>query len=450
MQNRREFIKGSTVFAAMMAAAPTVLWAQTAQRIFKVGMIGAGGRCKDAFGNIREAAKELGHDVELVAVCDFFEDRAKNVSKQFSDGKAKAFWGANGYKELVAIPEIEIVVTATPPAFRPSQVEAAIKAGKHVFAEKPVAVDGPGVRQFLETAKLAKEKKLSLVAGTQRRHQKGYLLQALALQQGKLGKIVSGNVYWNGTVPWIKRRNNNNNAAYLANNWVNWTEMSGDHIVEQHVHNIDVANWFLGRYPRTAIGFGGRARRKTGNQYDFFSIDFDYDEGVHIHSQCRQIDDTWQTQSERFLTNQDFEISAGGQVKKVGERDRMELTGGVYVNNGNTYKLKDKNKDDKDYSSFVMEHENLLRGILGEIPIVNEGESVAMATASAIIGRISCYTGQIIRMSDILENKESPYYNLACKPSWQDFETAAANNGDVEMPEYGDDQWPLPGKPCPR
>ena len=438
MQSRREFVKGSMVFGAMMAAAPTIL-AQGAKRVFKVGMIGAGGRCSGAFEDLRNAAKGMGHDIELVAVCDFFEAKAKGASQRFSEGKAKAFGTANGYKEVVAIPEIEIIVTATPPAFRPAQVDAAIKAGKHVFAEKPVAVDGPGIRQFLATAKLAQEKKLSLVAGTQRRHQKGYLLQALALQQGKLGKVVSGNVYWNGTVPFIRRRGDKNNAAYMADNWVNWTEMNGDHIVEQHVHNIDVANWFLGRYPRTANGFGGRARRKTGNQYDFFSIDFDYGDGVHIHSQCRQIDNTSGNVSEHFLTNEDIEISGGGQVKKVGG-DKMELGGDVYVNNGNTFKIKDGNP-------YMIEHENMLRGILGEHDIINEGETVAMSTACAIMGRISCYTGQVIRMSDILGGDDSKY---VCKPSALDFEAAAAANGDVAMPEYGDDQSPLPGTACTR
>jgi len=429
-------MKGATVFAAMMAAAPTVVRAQGAKRVFKVGMIGGGGRCSGAFDDLRKGAQALGHDIELIAACDFFEDRAKGAARK-NEGKAKAFWGANSYKEVVAIPEIEIIVTATPPAFRPPQVAAAIAAGKHVFTEKPVAVDGPGIRSFLETAKLAKEKKLSLVAGTQRRHQKNYLQIALALQQGKLGKIVGGNVYWNGTVPWVRNRDGKNNAAYLASNWVNWTEMSGDHIVEQHVHNIDVANWFLGRFPRSANGFGGRARRVSGNQYDFFGIDFDYGDGVRIHSQCRQIGGTSQNVSEHFLTNQDFEIT--GKVRKVGGGD-LALDGDVYVNGENTYKLKDGNP-------YQIEHENMLRGILGEIPIMNEGESVAMSTATAIIGRISCYTGQIVGMSDIIDKKDSPYYNLKCKPSWEDFEAAATANGDVEMPQYGDDQFPLPGQP---
>lgn len=167
MQNRREFIKGSSVFATMMAAAPIITGCATskgiaktpgAPRIFKVGMIGAGGRCKGAFGDLTKAAAAIGHGIELVAVCDFFEEKAKAASKQFSGEKAKAFGGANGYKEVVAIPEIEIIITATPPAFRPIHVEAAIKAGKHVFAEKPVAVDGPGFASLLPLPSLLRRK----------------------------------------------------------------------------------------------------------------------------------------------------------------------------------------------------------------------------------------------------------------------------------------------------
>jgi predicted dehydrogenase len=241
-------------------------------------------------------------------------------------------------------------------------------------------------------------------------------------------------VYWNGTVPWVRaRKEGMKNDAYLCSNWVNWTELSGDHIVEQHVHNLDVANWFIGRYPRTAGAFGARTRRVSGNQYDFFGVDFDYGDGIRIHSQCRQIGGTSSFVGERFRTEQ-FEISGGGRIQKVGG-EALKLEGDSYTLNGNTYPIKDGNP-------YVIEHENLLRGLLGQIPIMNEGEAVAMSTACAVIGRISAYTGQTIRMSDILENKDSPYYNLACKPTWQDFEA-----GDVPMPEYGDDQAPLPGKP---
>ncbi len=438
MQNRREFIKGSGVFTAMMAAAPSIVVGQGAARVFKVGMIGAGGRCMGAAAQIIEAARNLGHEAKIVAVCDFFEDRAKGAAKKYGVAENKVWWDANSYKKVVADPEVEIIVTATPPAFRPVHVEAAVKAGKHVFAEKPVAVDGPGIRQFLAAARLAKEKKLALVAGSQRRHQKGYLLQALALQQGKVGNVLGGAVYWNGTVPWVRNRGDKNNAAYLASNWVNWTEMSGDHIVEQHVHNIDVANWFIGRYPRTAGAFGARMRRVSGNQYDFFGVDFDYGNGIHIHSQCRQIGGTSSFVGEIFRT-EEFEISGGGKIQKVGG-EALTLGGDKYELNGNVYKIKEGNP-------YVLEHENLLRGLLGEIPVMNEGENIAMGTACAIIGRISAYTGQTVRMSDILENQKSPFYSLECKPTWKDFEDACAANGDVPMPECSDEQFPRPGKP---
>jgi predicted dehydrogenase len=409
MQNRREFIKGSTVFAAMMAAAPTIVSAQGAPRTFKVGMIGAGGRCTGAMANLLEAAKSLGHEVKVVAVCDFFEDKAKAAAKKFGCDEKMAFGTANGYKNVLAS-DCEIIVTATPPNFRPIHVEAAIKAGKHVFAEKPVAVDGPGVRQFLAAAAEAKAKKLSLVAGTQRRHQASYMRQAKALKDGQIGPVIGGAVYWNGTVPWVRKREaTDTNAAYLCKNWVNWTELSGDHIVEQHVHNLDVANWFIGRIPKTATGFGGRARRKSGNQFDFFSIDFDYGDGVHIHSMCRQIKGCSDFVGERLRAT-DAEISGGGKITKNGQDLALEPAG-------------------EDGNPYVVEHKNLLRGIMSG-DVINEGENVALSTACAIIGRISAYTGRTIRMSDILENKESEYYNLACKPMASDFE----GGGDVVLP----------------
>ncbi|MDD4102622.1 MAG: Gfo/Idh/MocA family oxidoreductase [Kiritimatiellae bacterium] len=417
MQNRREFMKGSSVFAAMMAAAPTIVVGQGAAKIFKVGMIGAGGRCTGATDNLIEAAKSLGHEIKVVAVCDFFEDKAKGAAKKFGCDEKMAFGGADSYKKVVGT-DCEIIVTATPPAFRPLHVEAAIKAGKHVFSEKPVAVDGPGVRRFLAAAAEAKAKNLSLVAGTQRRHHAAYLKQAKALADGKVGPVVGGAVYWNGTVPFVRRRREGmGNAAYLCDNWVNWTEMSGDHIVEQHVHNLDIANWFIGRYPRMATGFGGRARRVSGNQYDFFSVDYDYGEGVHIHSMCRQMAGCSDFVGERLRTI-DGEISGGGKITKGGQD--VALDG-----------------DFLDGNPYVVEHVHLLKGMLNGA-VVNEGENVAMSTATAIIGRISAYTGRTIRMSDILENKDSEFYNMACQPTAEAFDA-----GEVELP--AENTAPVPG-----
>lgn len=422
MHNRRDFIKSASVFSAMMAAAPTILRAQGAARTFKVAMIGSGRRASAAFGNMMDAAKKMGHTLQLVAAHDYYLEEAQKRCKQFGCDEKFAFGGGDGYRKLVEMPEIEIVILGAPPAFRPLHLDACIKAGKHVFAEKPVAVDPQGVRHVLESAAAAKEKKLTLVTGTQRRHQGAYMRQALAIKKGELGTIRGGNIYWCGGWGSVRpRKPGATNAQYMANNWMNWAQMSGDHIVEQHVHNIDVANWFIGRYPRTAMAVGARTRRQTGNQYDFFSVDFDYDDGLHIHSLCRQIPGCSDRVGELFSTEL-AELSGGGKVRRY---DGKEVTFEDVGNEGDPY---------------VNEHSALLDSVVNG-KALNEGETIAHATAAGIMGRLSAYTGQVVRMSDILTNKESAFYDMNFKPAALDFEGAA----DVVLPEEG--VVPLPGKP---
>ncbi|HPA18452.1 MAG TPA: Gfo/Idh/MocA family oxidoreductase [Verrucomicrobiae bacterium] len=402
MQNRREFIRGATALSAMMAAAPSLVRGQGAPRVFKVGLIGSGRRACAAFENMKAAARTVGADIRLVAAHDYFLDQARAAAKKLGCEERFTFGGGAGYRQLLDT-ECEIVILAAPPTFRPVHVAAAVAAGKHVFAEKPVAVDPPGVRQFLSAAAAAKTKGLSLVAGTQRRHQAAYLQQALAIQKGELGRILGGTIYWCQARGSIRpRRPADTNAGYMANNWMNWAEMSGDHIVEQHVHNIDVANWFVGRPPLAAVGVGARLRRPTGNQYDFFSVDLDYGEGLHIHSLSRQIPGCYNRMGECLATDV-AEILGGGKVRRYdGKEVALEPVG----HEGDPY---------------VMEHVDLLKGIL-EGNVLNEGENVAMATATAIMGRISAYTGQVVRMTDLLASAESPFYNMAFKPSPLDFE----------------------------
>jgi len=422
MQNRRDFIKNASVFSALMAAAPAVVSAQGAARVFKVAIIGSGRRASAAFENMMEAAKKMGHTLQLVAAHDYFLEEAQLRCKQFGCDEKFAFGGGAGYKKMLEVPGIEIVILGAPPAFRPLHLAAAVAAGKHVFAEKPVAVDPQGVRHVLESTAAAKAKQLTLVTGTQRRHQGAYMAQALALQKGQLGTIRGGNIYWCGGWGSVRaRKPGATHAQYMANNWMNWAPMSGDHIVEQHVHNIDVANWFVGRYPRTAMGVGARTRRQTGNQYDFFSVDFDYGDGLHIHSLCRQIPECAGRIGELFSTEL-AEISGGGKVRRYdGKEVALEEVG----NDGNPY---------------VNEHSALLDSVLNG-KMLNEGESIAHATAAAVMGRISAYTGQAVRLSDILTNKESPFYAMNFTPAALDFEGVA----DVQLPEEG--VVPLPGKP---
>ena len=424
--NRRNFIKAGAVAAV---AAPSILRAEGAKRVFKVGIVGCGGRGNGALGDIHKAAEWLRNEgcnveIKVVAAADFFIGKAKAVAKKYGFDEKFAFGGACGYKQVMAS-DADIVILTTPLAFRPVHTMAAVQAGKHVFAEKGVAVDGPGVRLMIAASKLAREKGLTIVAGTQRRHARGYRLIADALQKGIVSPVIGGNVYWNSRVPWVKpRRPEMSDSEYLCSNWLNFTELSGDHICEQHVHNIDIANWYIGRFPKSALGFGARMRRISGNQYDFFSIDFDYGEGVHIHSMCRQIDGCSGGGVGEVFRTKDSVISAGHAVRMLGSNKKLELKG-----------------DFKDGAPTTVEHWDLLRSIMKTGPYFNEGEQVAMSTACAIIGRISCYTGQIVSMASILTDEKSRFYNMECLPRAVDFE-----KGDVEMPAIGDNEWALPGR----
>ena len=440
---RRDFIKTGAV--AAVAAAAQGVHAQGAGREIRVGVVGCGGRGtgggykqlnendfyrQGALGNLLEAAKILRGEgvnvtVKPVAFADYFLEKAQGAAKKFGVDEKFAFGGANGYKQIMAMPEVDVVILTTPLNFRPIHTMAAIKAGKHVFAEKGVAVDGPGVRLMIAASKLAEQKHLTIVCGTQRRHQKGYLMVKKALDEGKLGTILGGEVYWNGRVPWVRARQpGQTNKDYLCNNWLNFAELSGDHICEQHVHNIDVANWFLGRYPKTVVAFGARSRRVSGNQYDCFSGDFDYGDGVHIHSMCRQVEACASNVSELFRT------------------DKAVLT-------GTTAKTPDGKRIDLDEANFrgespyVVEHIDMLKSILGCGPYYNEGEACAISTACGVMIRISAYTGQMVALNQLLSNEKSPWYNFACTPTPEDFE----KDGDVPMPECGDNEWALPGKP---
>lgn len=420
--NRRDFVKNAAVVSAgTIALSGSRLFAAGEQKI-KVALVGCGGRGKGALENFLEAAKHVNVEAEIVGLADFFESRTDEAVEKFGVSKNLCVWGSESYKEIMKS-NADVVLLVTPPNFRPVHFEAAVNAGKHIFMEKPVAVDPPGARKIMEAGKVAEQKGLSVVAGTQRRHQLEYLQTKYAIDKGAIGPIRGGSVYWCGGALWYKDRNpGESDAGYMVRNWVSFSEMSGDHIVEQHVHNIDVANWFIGRPPTSAMGFGGRARRKTGDQFDFFSVDFDYDDGVHIHSMCRQINTTYNRNSE-FFTGADGATWGTGPSKKEGETFARDIQIPNISNVGNPY---------------VQEHVDLLESILNGKPL-NETQNVATSTLSGIMGRISAYTGQLIRWKDLMENERSPWYNLTLKPTALDFE-----NGTVTAPP--DDIVPIPGK----
>ncbi|MGJ8641514.1 MAG: Gfo/Idh/MocA family protein [Opitutaceae bacterium] len=409
---RRDFVKTTAVTTAALSSF-NILGAQTAgginTRKIKVGLIGCGGRGKGALGNFIEAAGLLGIEVEVVAIADAFKDRIEFVSKKFSLDASIGHHGFTAYQKVVES-DAEVVLMATPPAFRPVHFEACVKAGKHCFIEKPVAVDPAGARSVIATGELAKKKGLTVVAGTQRRHQQNYLEMTGKLAAGAIGDIVGGAIYWNmGTLWKVTRTDGMSNADFLARNWLNFTEMSGDHICEQHVHQLDVMNWVMGRMPKAFVGYGGCARREIagGNQFDFFSVDIDYGDGIQIHSQCRQIASCYNRVGETFRGTEGF-------------------TNGVKV----------KGKDVSiapvvvDHSSgVVQEHVDLLRSVRGKGEPLNRSREVADATMCAIGGRMAAYTGKIVRWVDLTKNVKSPFYDFRLTPAALDFE-----KGDVEMP----------------
>lgn len=414
--NRRAFLGNTALAGAALAA--TATFAQTpaagAKKV-KFGLIGCGGRGRGAVKNFIDACKILGLEPELVAVADAFSAKALEVGKAFGLDEKKCFGGFDAYHKVIAT-DCSYVLMATPPSFRPLHFAACVEAGKHCFIEKPVAVDPVGARSVIATGEKAKAKGLAVVCGTQRRHTAGYLRNKALIEAGAIGDIKGGVVAWNGTVPWVKKRQpGQSDADYLAMNWLNFIELSGDHIVEQHVHNLDVAVWFMGRLPVKAVGFGGRARRPSGNSFDFFSIDYDFGDDVHIHSQCRQLSGCYGNVGELFTGTEG--VCYGGGKLKGKEIAIPEIK--LDSDNGQCQELVD-----------------MIRSVMKGQPL-NEARQIAESTAVAIMGRISCYTGKLVTWRDLMEREDSEFYNFTCTPAAADFE-----KGEVKAPE---EVPPVPG-----
>jgi len=417
--SRREFLGKSTLAATALAAggaygqAPSI-----GSGPLKVGLIGCGGRGTGALKNFIEAARILGRDVQVTGLGDVNEAAAKKTGAEHKVDSERCFGGFDSYQKVIAS-GCDFVLDATPPVFRPTHFAAAVAAGKHTFIEKPVSVDPEGSRSVIATGEIAKAKGLACVTGTQRRHMAGYLRQKAAIDAGAIGPIRGGIIQWNGRVPWVRHRHDGeSDAHYMARNWLAFNETCGDHIVEQHVHNIDVACWYMDKLPVTALGFGGRARRQTGNVFDFFSVDYDFGDDIHIHSQCRQISGTHGRVGETFTGATGSAYGGGRTMGKDVEIPEIKL--------------------DSD-NGMVQEHVDLIRGVLDGKPL-NHAKRIAEVCAVAIAGRIAAYTGAIVRISDLLVREDSPFHNLNLSPKAEDF-----INGTVKMPEEG--VAPIPGEP---
>src|SRR6266571_7313274 len=302
--SRRQFIKTSAAAAGGLAAAWGKLPAVHAagSDTIRIGLICCGDRGTGAVDNAFESSP----GVKLVAMGDVFQDRLDEslafLTKASPDKvdvpEDHRFIGFDAFEKVLAS-DANYIILATPPGFRSNHLKAAVAAGKNIFAEKPVAVDGPGIRTVLEAYDEANRKGLAIGVGTQRRHQTGYLETMKRLQDGVIGRIVGGRVYWNQGSIWVHPRQADwTDMQYQLRNWYYFTWICGDHIVEQHVHNLDVINWVLGKTPISAAGMGGRQRsvpnpQDYGNIFDHFAVDFEYPGGVHVLSECRQITGCW-------------------------------------------------------------------------------------------------------------------------------------------------------------
>lgn len=436
--SRRDFIKSSSALVVGGAMLGTGLDIARAAHVggsdeIKVALVGCGGRGNSA----ALQALETQGPVTLWAMADAFAQRLasgleqiqRELAKGRSEGKPlfaesrvevppeRQFVGLDAYQKAIDS-GVDLVILATPPGFRPMQFEAAVKAGKHVFMEKPVAVDGPGIRRVLAANAEAKKKNLMVAVGLQRHHDPRYRETVARIKDGEIGDLVYSRVYWNGTSPWVRlRKPGQTEMEYQVDNWYYFNWLCGDHIVEQHIHNIDVGNWLRGAHPSEAQGMGGRQIR-TGKQYgqifDHHAVEFTFPDGTKMFSQCRHMD---------------------GCAVEVGEYAHGTLGTANVGDARMTGKSGKWRSRAKPVDAWHQEHHDLFAALRrGEI--YNEGDNGAEATMTAILGRMATYSGKVITWDEALAS------TLDLSPSEYSFTATPPVVPDAE----GNYPIPVPGK----
>ena len=431
--SRRNFVKESTLLTGGLLLAPNLFAASPGfnqTKKLKIALVGCGGRGTGATSQALRADE----NIELVAMADAFEGRVEkahtNLSKMFGSSDkmnvkpSHKFVGFGSYKK--AIDAADVVILTTPPGFRPQHFEYAVAQGKHVFMEKPVATDVAGIKKVLTAAKVAKAKNLNVVVGLHRHYQNNYIQAHKLIKKGKIGQIVSGQIYFNMGSLWVKpRKFNQKEMEYQMKNWYYFTWICGDHILEQHIHNIDVANWFIGAYPIKATGTGGRETRKGkdhGHIFDHHVVEFEYENGTIISSQCRQQNGTKNRVNETF----------------------QGTKGTVYTSGGGSTILKDyKGKqiythdNENDMNPYQLEHNKLFKSIRnGEV--IADAENAAKSNMTAIMGRMATYSGKEITWDKALASD----HKLVPDEDKLTFDSVPP----VIRDEFGNYPVPVPGK----
>jgi predicted dehydrogenase len=397
--SRRQFLQtGSSALAgaALLGAVPVERSAHAAgSDLIKIALVGCGGR---GSGAADQALKTAGK-TQLVAMADVLPEKlAKGLASLQTQHPEKVdvppdrqFTDFDGYKKAISL--ADVVILATSPGFRPMHFEEAVRQGKHVFMEKPVATDAPGIRQLLAAAEEAKKKNLKVGVGLQRRHQRGYIEIVKRLQDGAVGDLALLRCYWDGgSRDGVERLPDETEMHYQIRNWYYFTWLSGDHIVEQHVHNIDVCNWIKGAHPVRAQGMGGRQVRNAkrhGQIFDHHFVEFEYADGVRMLSQCRQIPGCWPSVSEHVLgTKGSADLDAGRNL--------------FVIKGPGAWRYNTKQQAQK--NAYQQEHDDLFNAIRNDQPF-NEAETAGLTTMTAILGRMCTYSGQQIEWEDALNSK---------------------------------------------
>ncbi len=410
-ESRRDFLKSSTLAAVSAGALANLAISSRAYAAgndtIKIGLVGCGGR---GSGAAKEALSTEGN-VQLVAMADAFEDELekslKNLTKQFESrpervavDPARKFVGFDAYQKVIDS-DVDLVILATPPGFRPIHFEAAVAAGKHVFMEKPVAVDGPGVRRVLEAVKVSKQKNLKVGVGLQRHHQYPYIETIDRIRSGEIGDVLAMRVYWNQAGLWEPRRKREEvktEMEYQMRGWYYYTWLCGDHIVEQHIHNLDVGNWVKGAYPVVARGMGGRqvrTEKRFGEIYDHHAVEYLYGDGAWMFSECRQIPGNWNSVTEHAIGSKGVADISG---YTLGAKTELNSEGKIRVS-GVRWKYEEKSN-----YAYQTEHDDLFAAIR-ENRSYNEGENGAYSTLTAIMGRMATYSGKEVLWDEALNSE---------------------------------------------
>jgi myo-inositol 2-dehydrogenase/D-chiro-inositol 1-dehydrogenase len=435
MENQPSLSRRGFVNTAAAAGFSTLAISKAAHAagsdVIKFGLVGCGGRGTGAASQIMNSE----HPTQLVAMADAFIDKVEGskdrLAKQYKDkvkvNKDTMFAGFDAYQKVIDS-GVDLVVLATPPGFRPFHLEAAVKAGKHVFMEKPVCVDGAGAKKVLDAAAAAKKQNTSIAVGLQRRHQPNYMETIKRLQDGAIGDILYMRAFWNGGGVWTRARQpDQTELEYQMRNWYYFNWLCGDHITEQHIHNLDVINWLKDGFPVRASGMGGREVRgnpandpqakEHGEIFDHHFVEYEYADGTRLYSQCRHQRNCMNSVSESAF----------------GSKGYSDINRSIIMSGDNPWKFRGKN-----VSGHQQEQLDLIDA-LSKGEIYNEAEYGAMSSMTSVLGRYATYSGKVVTMDQALNTKSTMPANISwstdapVKPDENGFYAAAAIPGNYRI-----------------